>query len=194
MNRFVLSAALACAASLAPGISVGQTANLNAELLKDWTEQKALMMKTAAAMPEEKFSYKSTPPQRDFGQQILHVAGGNIAYLRFFGGKAAAPAFDRNATSKSEILKALADSYDYGEALIREQTDQSMMQTIQTNQYLGPSSRAPVIYPDRSHVGYLRPNGRVPAIERRHAAGQSAALIKVGAGPEHYPSLNAGWK
>ena len=175
MNRFVLSAALACAASLAPGISVGQTANLNAELLKDWTEQKALMMKTAAAMPEEKFSYKSTAPQRDFGQQILHVAGGNIAYLRFFGGKAAAPAFDRNATSKSEILKALADSYDYGEALIREQTDQSMMQIIQTNQYLGPSSRARVIYFLIGHTWdiygqmavYLRLNGVTPPASQR---------------------------
>ncbi len=175
MNRFVLSAALACAASLAPGISVGQTANLNAELLKDWTEQKALMMKTAAAMPEEKFSYKSTAPQRDFGQQILHVAGGNIAYFRFFGGKAVAPAFNRTATSKGEILKALADSYDYGEALIREQTDQSMMQIIQTNQYLGPSSRARVIYFLIGHTWdiygqmavYLRLNGVTPPASER---------------------------
>jgi hypothetical protein len=45
--------------------STGQTANLNAELLNDWTAQKALMMKIADAMPEDKFSYKSTPPQRD---------------------------------------------------------------------------------------------------------------------------------
>src|SRR5580765_1673309 len=119
-----------------------QSANLNAELLKDWTEQKTLMMKIADAMPEEKFSYKSTPPQRDYGQQILHVAGGNIMYLRFFGGKAAPPAINRNATSKAEILKALADSFDYGTALIKEQTDQSMMQVVQTNQFLGPSSKA----------------------------------------------------
>jgi uncharacterized damage-inducible protein DinB len=175
MNRLLLSAALACTASLTPGISVGQTANLNAELLKDWTEQKALMMKTAAAMPEEKFPYKSTAPQRDFGQQILHVAGGNIAYLRFFGGKAPAPALNRTATSKDEILKALADSYDYGEALIREQTDQSMLQIIQTNQFLGPSSRARVIYFLIGHtwdiygqmVVYLRLNGIIPPASQR---------------------------
>jgi hypothetical protein len=51
-------------------------------------------------MPEDKFSYKSTPAQRDYGQQIMQVATGNMAYLRFFGGKATAPAFDRNARSK----------------------------------------------------------------------------------------------
>jgi uncharacterized damage-inducible protein DinB len=175
MNRFVLRAAFACAVSLTPGICVGQTADLNAELLKDWTEQKALMMKTADAMPEEKFSYRSTAPQRDFGQQILHVAGGNIAYLRFFGGKAAAPAFNRTATSKSEILKALADSYDYGEVLIREQSEQSMLQVIQTNQYLGPSSKARVIYFLIGHtwdiygqmVVYLRLNGIIPPASQR---------------------------
>jgi hypothetical protein len=152
-----------------------QSATLNAELLKDWTDQKALMMKIADAMPEEKFSYKSTPPQRDFGQQILHVAGGNVMYLQFFGGKAAAPTINRAATAKAPILKALSDSFDYGTALIKEQTDQSMMQTVQTNQYLGVSSRARVIYFLLGHTWdiygqmavYLRLNGVVPPASQR---------------------------
>ena len=82
-----------------------------------------MMMKIADAMPEEKFSYKSTAAQRDYGQQILHVAGGNIIYLQFMGAKAAAPSINRNATGKAEILRALADAYDYGTAVIKEQTD-----------------------------------------------------------------------
>ena len=152
-----------------------QSANLNAELLKDWTDQKTMMMKIADAMPEEKFSYKSTPAQRDYGQQILHIAGGNVMYLRFFGGKATAPAINRTAAGKAEILKALADSFDYGTALIREQTDQTMMQTVQTNPYLGPSSRARVIYFLLGHTWdiygqmavYLRLNGIVPPASQR---------------------------
>ena len=179
MNRFVLSAALACAASLTPGISVGQTANLNAELLKDWTEQKALMVKTAAAMPEEKFWYKSTAPQRDFGEQILHVAGGNIAYLRFFGGKAPTPAFNRTATSKREMLKALARL-----VRLRGSIDQGTDRPIDAaNHPDQPVSRSFVesardLFPDRSHVGYLRPNSGIPAIERRHPTSKSAALTR----------------
>ena len=43
-----------------------QSSPLRAELLKDWTEQKATMLKIADAMPAEKFSYKTTPPQRAF--------------------------------------------------------------------------------------------------------------------------------
>jgi uncharacterized damage-inducible protein DinB len=128
------------------------------------------MMAIASAMPEDKFGYKSTPAQRDYGQQIMHVATGNMAYLRFFGGKATAPVFDRNARSKAEILQALATSFDFGDALIREQTDESMLQIVQTNQFLGPSSKARVIYFLIGHTWdiygqmavYLRLNGIVP--------------------------------
>jgi uncharacterized damage-inducible protein DinB len=172
LSRCAIVLLLFTAAATRPA---AQSANLNAELLKDWTDQKTMMMKIADAMPEEKFSYKSTPAQRDYGQQILHVAGGNLIYLRFFGGKAAAPAINRTATAKTEILKALADSFDYGTALIKEQTDQSMMQTVQTNQYLGPSSRARVIYFLIGHTWdiygqmavYLRLNGIVPPASQR---------------------------
>ena len=152
-----------------------QSATLNAELLKDWIDQKATMMKIADAMPEEKFAFKSTPPQRDFGQQILHVAGANVMYLRFFGGKAVAPTINRNATAKADTLRALADSFDYGTALIKEQTEQSMMQTVQTNQFLGASSRARVIYFLIGHTWdiygqmavYLRLNDVVPPASQR---------------------------
>lgn len=64
--------------------------------------------------------------RRTDGQQIMHVATGNVLYLRFFGGKAGAPAFDRNATSKADVLKALSASFDFGEALIKEQSDESL--------------------------------------------------------------------
>jgi len=171
VKRLIAIAIVMAASSAAsPQAVEAQSASLQAELLKDWTELKPVMMAIAAAMPEEKFTYKSTPAQRDYGQQIMHVASGNMAYLRNFGGKAAAPAFNRAATSKAEILQALAASFDYGEALIREQSDQSMLQIIQTNQFLGPSSKARVIYFLIGHTWdiygqmavYLRLNGVVP--------------------------------
>jgi uncharacterized damage-inducible protein DinB len=152
-----------------------QSATLNAELLKDWADMKQTMMKIAEAMPEDKYSFKSTPPQRDFGQQVLHVAGANVMYFRFFGGQAPAPTINRDARSKAEILKALADSFDYGTAVIKEQTDRSMLETVQTNGFLGPSSRARVIYFLLGHTWdiygqmavYLRLNGVVPPASQR---------------------------
>jgi uncharacterized damage-inducible protein DinB len=152
-----------------------QTSTLNRELLKDWVEMKDTIMKLANEMPEDKYSYKSTPPQRDFAQQVLHIAQANVINLAFFRGKATPPTINRGARSKAEVMKAMADSFDYGEALIKEQTDQSMLETVQTNAFLGPSSRARVIYFLLGHtwdiygqmVVYLRLNGGVPPASQR---------------------------
>jgi uncharacterized damage-inducible protein DinB len=171
VKRVIVIAAVVVAASAGlPRPAGAQTASLRAELLKDWTELKPVMLAIAAAMPEDKFTYKSTPAQRDYGEQIMHVATGNMMYLRFLGGTAAAPAFNRAAKSKAEIIQALAASFDFGEALLREQSDQSMVQIVQTNQFLGPSSKARVIYFLIGHTWdiygqmavYLRLNGIVP--------------------------------
>jgi uncharacterized damage-inducible protein DinB len=170
VTRLIMITALVSTITSFPHAAGAQTAHLQSELLKDWTELKPVMMAIAGAMPEEKFTYKSTPAQRDYGQQIMHVATGNVLYLRFFGGKATAPVFNRNATSKAEILQALAASFDFGDALIREQSDESMLQIVQTNQFLGPSSKARVIYFLLGHTWdiygqmavYLRLNGIVP--------------------------------
>jgi len=61
------------------------------QLRSDWQAQKDMMMKIADAMPENKFSYKSTPPQRSYGEQIMHVASANVDLLKVLGGSAAAP-------------------------------------------------------------------------------------------------------
>ena len=144
--------------------------SLQDELLKDWLEMKGTILKMADAMPEEKYTFKATPPQRDYGQQLLHVANANVINLNFLRGKATAPAINRNAKSKPEIVKAVTDSFDYGEALIREQTPQSLQEIVQTNAFLGPSSRARVIYFLIGHswdiygqmVVYLRMAGVTP--------------------------------
>jgi len=152
-----------------------RSATLKEELLRDWLEMKETMHKLANEMPEEKYGYTSTPPQRDFGQQVLHVANANLINLRFLRGKAAAPAIDRNAKAKADVVKAMDDSFDYGTALIRELTDQSLTETVETNAFLGPSSRARVLWFLLGHswdiygqmVVYLRLNGGVPPASQR---------------------------
>ena len=150
-------------------------ATLKEELLRDWLEMKETMRKLANEMPEEKYGYKSTPPQRDFAQQVLHVANANVINLRFLRGKAMPPAIDRNLKAKADVIKAMDDSFDYGTALIKELTDQTLMATVETNAFLGPSSRARVIWFLLGHswdiygqmVVYLRLNGGVPPASQR---------------------------
>jgi uncharacterized damage-inducible protein DinB len=161
-------AALAVVATLRPA---AQGVSIQAETLKDWTSLKTTMDKIAGAMPEDKFTFKSTPAQRDFGEQIMHVAGANVRFLGLVGGKAVAPKFDPKTTGKAAVIKALDDSFDYGTALLNEQTDQTMLEGIANPPaFLGPSTRARAFTFLMSHAWdiygqmavYLRLNGVVP--------------------------------
>ena len=145
------------------------SAQIQSEAAADWVSMKDRIMKIAEAMPEDKFSYRPTGPQRTYGEQILHVAGANIGFLGSLGGNATAPTINREATAKAEIVKALADSFDYGTAVINEQSDETMLQLVDAR-FLGESTRARVISFLLGHTWdiygqmavYLRLNGVVP--------------------------------
>src|SRR5690242_19014648 len=83
------------------------------DLLHDWSNMKDTILDIADVMPEEKFGFKPAPDVRTFGEQLLHIAFGNVMSLRASGAKATPPAIDMRATSKDAIVKAVADSFDY---------------------------------------------------------------------------------
>lgn len=158
--------------------AAAQSASLRDGAVQDWTRLKDTMMKIADAMPEEKFGFRATPPERTFGEQILHVAEANVVQMGRFGSKATPPTINMKATSKAEILKALADSFDFGTAALNEQTDQSMVATAATTRYdrfMGPSTKARVVYYVIGHtwdiygqmVVYVRLNGITPPASQR---------------------------
>src|ERR1700682_1399815 len=100
-----------------------QSASLQRDALDDWTSLTSTMMKISEAMPADKYGYKSTAPQRNFGEQILHVAEANVIQMGRLGFKGKAPAINMKVTSKTEILEALSESFDYGTAALKEQND-----------------------------------------------------------------------
>jgi uncharacterized damage-inducible protein DinB len=172
--RRILSLAALAVLALAPAASA-QSVTLTSELRRDWVDLKATMHALAEAMPEDRYTFKATSGQRDFGQQVVHVANANVLNLRFLGGRAAPPVVDRTATSKAEAIRAMDASFDYGTALIDELTDDTLLQVVQTNAFLGPSARARVIWFLLGHtwdiygqmVVYLRLNGAVPPASQR---------------------------
>jgi uncharacterized damage-inducible protein DinB len=145
--------------------------SLQAELLKDWTGLKDTMHKIAAEMPADKYGFKPTPAQQSFGERTVHVATTNVYFLSLLGGNATKPTIDAKATSKEAALKALDDSFDYGIAILKQQTDQSLLQSVASApKFMGPSSRARIIAFTAGHTWdmygqmavYLRLNGQVP--------------------------------
>ena len=160
----------------ATGQAQTEKLSLQAELLKDWVGLKETMHKIAAEMPADKYGFKATPAQQTFGERTVHVATTNVYFLGLVGGTAAKPTIDPKATSKDAALKALDDSFDYGAAILKQQTDQSLLQSVASApKFMGPSSRARLIAFLAGHTWdiygqmavYLRLNGQVPPASQR---------------------------
>lgn len=159
-----------------PGQAQPEKVSLQAELLQDWIGLKETMHRIAAEMPADKYSFKPTPAQQTFGERTVHVAATNLYFLGLLGGTATKPTIDPKATSKDAALQALDDSFDYGAAILKQQTDQTLLQSVASApKFMGPSSRARIIAFLAGHTWdiygqmavYLRLNGQVPPASQR---------------------------
>jgi uncharacterized damage-inducible protein DinB len=154
-----------------------QDVSLQAEVLKDWLALKETMHKIAAEMPADKYSFRPTEGQQTFGERTVHIASVNVFLLSALGGAATQkPTIDPKVTTKDAAIKALDDSFDYGAALLKQQTDQTLLQPVASPpKFLGPSSRARIVTFLVGHTWdiygqlavYLRLNGHVPPASQR---------------------------
>ena len=86
-------------AVMLPQLAAAQSVSLQDNVLQDWTRVKDTMMNIAAAMPDDKFGYRATAPERTWGEQILHVAEANIVQMGRLGSKGPPPAYDMKVIS-----------------------------------------------------------------------------------------------
>jgi uncharacterized damage-inducible protein DinB len=144
--------------------------NLACDVQADWARSMRLLTTTAEAMPEDKWTFKTTPAQRSFGEHVMHIVQIDSKLLSGLGGKTPPPQINMSATSKADVLAALRQSLEYGQALVKEFDDQGLLERV-NGIFLGPSaSRVRLINFSMSHsqdvygqlVVYLRLNGVVP--------------------------------
>ena len=161
---------------LAPSSSFAQAVSIQAEMLKDWSDLKVTLDKIAQEMPEDKYGYKSTPPQRSYGEQVLHIALVNARFFGMLGGKTPVPTIDPKTTGKAAVIKAMDDTFDWGTAYLKGQTDQSLLQPVEKPPaFMGPSTHARMFTFLIGHTWdiygqmavYLRLNGGVPPASQR---------------------------
>jgi uncharacterized damage-inducible protein DinB len=131
----------------------------------------------AEAMPEEKYSFIPTQGNfsgaRSFGEQIKHVACAQFAFFNEFEGKKPPDDCEKGghnpAKSKSELLKYLKDSFDYGNRVLATLTAQNALDRVE-GRYGGPNTKLGIsviaVWHITDHYGqlieYLRMNGIVP--------------------------------
>src|SRR5688500_3923194 len=146
------------------------------DLQGDWDRNKARIAGIANAMPEDKYSYKSTPAQRTFAEQVMHVATIDVMLLGTMGAKTPAPKLNEKASTKADVLAELQKSQDFGTAVLKEFSDAQLNERVKSLPFLGPTvSRIRLAYFSISHgqdiygqlAVYLRLNGVIPPASNR---------------------------
>jgi hypothetical protein len=170
---FTLTALVAAIHAQQPPMA---STSLSSDLQKDWGALKDTMMKLGGAMPAEKFSFKPKPELRTFAEQLTHVAGANLMFVRAIDPKVTPPTLNLKATAKDEVLKVLADSFDFGAAVLKDKTDAQLGAAVADGpKFLGPSTAARLAYRAMGHTWdeygvmtvYLRLNDIVPPASQR---------------------------
>jgi uncharacterized damage-inducible protein DinB len=155
--------------------SVGaQSGNPISDSIRDeWAGAKQNVQRSAAAMPEDKYGFKPVATVRTFGQILAHLAGANYIFCAAARGEKsphAEDAFEKTATTRAAILKALEDSIRYCDAAYTALDDRKAAEMIDGAFGSRKTARAAALTGNTGHnqehygnlVTYMRINGIVP--------------------------------
>ena len=80
------------------------------------------LLKAADKMPEEYYSFRTTPPVRTFGEMIAHVADAQVLMCGVVKGERAS-AISAGKTSKAALVAALKASFEACDPVYESMTD-----------------------------------------------------------------------
>jgi uncharacterized damage-inducible protein DinB len=161
----VLGAAIA-----APGAASAQAANpLSANAKAQFTGISGFVARSAEKIPDSLYTFRATPEVRSIAQLFGHIAD---AYFAMCSTAAGTPppqsGFEKSATTKPALVKALADGVAYCQGVMQGMTDAKGTEAVPF--YFGPTPRLGVLYFVTTHtyehygnlVTYMRLNKIVP--------------------------------
>ena len=163
---------LALLCLMLPSVAFAQ--NPISDAIRDgWNGAKRNLTRATEAMPDAKFSFKPVDTVRTYGQIVAHVAGANYIFCAAARGDKAPFAedhFEKTATTKAAIAKALADSMAYCDAAYQSLDDRRAAEMVAAPFGSGKAARASALIGNTGHlqehygnlVTYLRINGIVP--------------------------------
>ena len=168
----MLRPTLAMLCLLLPSAAVAQNPVSDA-IREGWDAAKRNLTRATEAMPEAKFNFKPVDTVRTYGQIVSHVAGANYIFCAAARGEKAPYTedhFEKTATTKAAISKALADSIAYCDAAYKSLDDRRAAEMVAAPFGSGKSARASALMGNTGHlqehygnlVTYLRINGIVP--------------------------------
>ena len=91
----------------------------------------ANIVAAAAAMPADKYAFRSAPEQQTFGQLVLHIADVNYLYCSNIGG-VAVPELPKvsDTGAKDKLMERLKSSFDFCTTAFAQLDDSHMAETL----------------------------------------------------------------
>jgi uncharacterized damage-inducible protein DinB len=192
MNRVCAIAAFACLAALpvfaqtapapaaqAPAAQaappVGPTDPLSRVLFNGYNSQKMNLTQSADKVSEADYAFQPTKDVRTFGQLLAHVANSQFSLCSGAKGEPNPNKddFEKTATTKAAIVKALADSFAWCDTVYLTLTDAKALELVKAGQNEVPRAGRLIsnIAHDNEHYGnlvtYMRIKGYVPPSTER---------------------------
>jgi uncharacterized damage-inducible protein DinB len=141
-----------------------------------WAGSKRNIVEAADQMPEANYSFKPVDTVRTFGQILAHVADSNYFYCARSKGEAPPVpdgTLEKTATTKAAIVKALAESIAYCDALYASLTEASAAEMVKAGDRQIP--RVQPLFANVAHnvehygnlVTYFRMKAMVPPSTKR---------------------------
>lgn len=155
-------------AVLAGCLNVGAQSNpISMDAKLDYTSIKNLLLKSGDKMPEENYSFRTTPQVRTFGEMIAHVADAQMAMCSAAKGESKR-GNAAGKTSKVDLVAALKASFDYCDPIYDSMTDESGAQVVKM--FGHDKTKLGVLFFNIAHdnesygqmVAYMRIKGVVP--------------------------------
>lgn len=143
-----------------------------------WEGGKRNLSQSAEIMPESDYGFRPVSTVRTFGQILAHTAGANYVFCAAAKGEKtpfAEDAFEKTATTRAQIMKAVNDSIAYCDAAYSALNDRSAAETVELPFGMGKGARATALIINAGHVQehygnlvtYFRIKGIVPPSSRQ---------------------------
>jgi uncharacterized damage-inducible protein DinB len=155
---------------LVPSAALAQGAQpLSASAKGQFTAISGFVTRSAEKIPENLYSFQATPEVRTIAQLFGHIADAYIGMCSAAAGsKPPQSGFERSATTKAALVKALNDGVSYCQSVMSGMTDAKGAEIVDF--YFGPTPRLGILFFITTHtyehygnlVTYMRLNKIVP--------------------------------
>ena len=174
MRIFTIAFAICTLITISASAQTATTANpISSGVRTAWDGAKRNLTRSAEQMPEADYAFRPVNTVRTFGQILAHVAGANYVFCSAAKGEKsphAEDAFEKSATTRAQIIKALADSMAYCDGAIAALDDKRAAETVELPFGMGKGARALPLMLNTGHlqehygnlVTYFRIKGMVP--------------------------------